>query len=201
MKIITVSREFGSGGRELGKRLAELLDYDYYDKEIIEQIAKNKNLDKDYVEKSLTSISLKSIPISFGRTIMTTFNNTYTDLMVEERRIIEEIASRGKDFVIVGRNADVILEEYEPFNIFVCATMESRVNRCLSHLREGEKNDPVAMEKIIKKIDRQRIRTRTIVTEREWGNPLSYHAVINTTGNSIKALSQICANSIKELQK
>ena len=201
MKIITVSREFGSGGRELGKRLAELLDYDYYDKEIIEQIAKNKNLDKDYVEKSLTSVSLKSIPISFGRTIMTSFINSSTDLMVEERRIIEEIALRGKDFVIVGRNADVILEKYEPFNIFVCANMESRVSRCLSNLREGEKNDPVAMEKAIKKIDKQRIRTRTIVTEREWGDPLSYHAVINTTGYSIKTLSQICANSIKELQK
>ena len=106
--IITISRQFGSGGRELGKRLADLLGYDYYDKEIIEAIAKNKKMDKDYVEKSLSSAYLKNIPVSFGRTIAPMYSNASTDLMVEERKIIEEIATQGKDFVIVGRNADVI---------------------------------------------------------------------------------------------
>ncbi len=201
MNIITISRQFGSGGRELGKRLADLLGYDYYDKEILEEIAKNKKLDKDYVEKSLSSVYLKNIPISFGRTMMPVYSNASTDLMVEERRIIEQIATQGKDFVIVGRNADVILEEYKPFNIFVCATMDARIDRCLSHIREGESSDRKAMEKAIKKIDKARIRTRTIVTEREWGDATSYHAVINTTGYDIKALSQIACSFIKELKK
>ena len=201
MQIVTISRQFGSGGRELGKRLADLLGYDYYDKEILEQIAKNKKLDKDYVEKSLTSVALKAIPVSFGRSILPSFNATSTDLMVEERKIIEELATQGKDLVIVGRNADVILDKYNPFNIFVCATMDARIDRCLKNIRDGEKNDRTAMEKAIKKIDKERVRTRTIVTEREWGNPTSYHAVINTTGYNIKALSLITANFIKELQK
>ncbi|MBO5356203.1 MAG: cytidylate kinase-like family protein [Clostridia bacterium] len=199
--IITISRQFGSGGRELGKRLADLLGYDYYDKEIIEAIAKNKKMDKDYVEKSLSSAYLKNIPVSFGRTIVPMYSNASTDLMVEERKIIEEIATQGKDFVIVGRNADVILEGYSPFNIFVCATMDARIDRCLSHMREGESSDRKAMEKSIKKIDKARIRTRTIVTEREWGDATSYHAVINTTGYDIKMLSQIACNFIKELNK
>ena len=199
MKIITISRQFGSGGRELGKRLAGLLGFDYYDKEILEEIAKNKKLDKDYVEKSLTSVSLKNIPISFGRTIITSYNNVSTDLMIEERKIIEEIATQGKDFIIVGRNADVILEKYNPFNIFVCASMDARVDRCLSHLRDDEKNDRKSMEKAIKKVDKERVRTRTIVTEKEWGEPSSYHMVVNTTDRNIKLLSQFVANSIKEL--
>lgn len=199
MKIITISRQFGSGGRELGKRLADLLGCDYYDKEILEKIAENKKLDKDYVEKSLTSVSLKNIPVSFGRTIITSYSNVSTDLMIEERRIIEEIATQGKDFIIVGRNADIILEKYNPFNIFVCASMDARIDRCLSHLRDDEKNDRKAMEKSIKKIDKERVRTRTIVTEREWGEPSSYHMVVNTTDKNIKFLSQFVANSIKEL--
>lgn len=199
--IITISRQFGSGGRELGKRVAEILGIDYYDKEILEKIAENKKLDKDYVEKSLTSVALKNIPVSFGRTILISFNSASTDLMVEERKIIEEIAAQGKDFLIVGRNADVILEGYKPFNIFVCASMDARVERCLSHLHDGEKNDRIAMEKAIKKVDKARVRARTIVTEREWGEPTSYHAVINTEGYDIKELARITASFIKELNK
>lgn len=200
MQIITISRQFGSGGRELGKRLADLLGYDYYDKEILDEIAKNKKLDKDYVEKSLSAAALKSIPISFGRTIMPSYNSTSTDLMIEERRVIEEIATRGKDFVIVGRNADVILESYNPFNIFVCATMDARIDRCLQHLRENESSDRKAMEKEIKRVDKARVRTRTIVTEREWGEKTSYHMVINTSDEEIKKLAKITANAIKELK-
>ena len=197
--IITISRQFGSGGRELGKRLADLLGYDYYDKEILEQIAKNKRLDKEYVEKSLGSLALKSIPVSFGRSIMPAFNAS-TELMLEERRVIEQIATQGNDFVIVGRNADVILDSYNPFNIFVCASMDARIDRCLRHLRKGESSDRKAMEKSIKRVDKERIRTRTIVTEREWGEMTSYHAIINTTGWEIKRLAQITCNFIKELK-
>lgn len=196
--IITVSRQFGSGGRELGKRLADMLGYDYYDKEILEEIAKNKRLDKDYVEKSLSSTALKSIPVSFGRSIMPVFNAS-TELMLEERRVIEEIATKSNNFVIVGRNADVILDSYKPFNIFVCASMDARIDRCLKHLRENESGDRKAMEKSIKRVDKERIRTRTIVTEREWGDMTSYHMIINTTGCEIKKLAQITASAIKEL--
>lgn len=58
-EIITISREFGSGGRELGKRLAETLGFDYYDKEIITAIANNKGLDENYVEKALNNYDWK----------------------------------------------------------------------------------------------------------------------------------------------
>ena len=63
MKIITISREFGSGGRELGKRLAEHLGFDYYDSEIIFSVAKNRGLDEKYTEKLLEEHGWKNIPI------------------------------------------------------------------------------------------------------------------------------------------
>ena len=68
MRIITVSREFGSGGRELAKRLAEKLGYDYYDKEIIKKIAENKELDSSYVESILNSGTSATFPITVRNT-------------------------------------------------------------------------------------------------------------------------------------
>lgn len=67
MKIITISREFGSGGRELGKRLADELGFDYYDREIIESIAKGQGLDEGYVEKALEDHAWRRGPLTFRR--------------------------------------------------------------------------------------------------------------------------------------
>ena len=62
MKIVTISREFGSGGRELGRRLADLLGFDYYDREIITAIAQAQGMDEGYVEKSLEDHAWQHIP-------------------------------------------------------------------------------------------------------------------------------------------
>ena len=70
MKIITVSRQFSSGGRELAKRMADVLGFDYYDREIIAEIAKNKSLDEGFVE---SSVGVKAIPLHFARSF------TFTD--------------------------------------------------------------------------------------------------------------------------
>lgn len=67
MRIITISREFGSGGRELGKRLADALGFDYYDREIIESIAKGQGLDEGYVEKALEEHAWRRVPLTFCR--------------------------------------------------------------------------------------------------------------------------------------
>ena len=69
-KIITISREFGSGGRELGKRLADELGFDYYDREILEQVAKESELDEAYAEKVLDGSFSLGFPVTFGRTFL-----------------------------------------------------------------------------------------------------------------------------------
>ena len=124
MKIITISREFGSGGRELGKRLADVLGFAYYDREIITAIAEKQGLDENYVEKALERGALPNFPLSYRNSFVTlgaTFS-AHTDLLLEQKRVLESIAKLGQDCVIVGRNADVLLEEYQPFNVFVCGT-------------------------------------------------------------------------------
>ena len=68
MRIITISREFGSGGRELGKRLADLLEFDYYDSEIIAAVSKSSGLDPNYVQSALDNHGWQEFPVTFGGT-------------------------------------------------------------------------------------------------------------------------------------
>ena len=67
MKIITISREFGSGGREIGKRISDILNMNYYDREILTAIAKNTEMDERYIESIINNGSIHSFPLTFGR--------------------------------------------------------------------------------------------------------------------------------------
>lgn len=190
MRIITISREFGSGGRELGKRLADLLNYDYYDKEIIGRIAERKEMDREYLEKALEGRMWRTIPLTFGRTFAISRSYLYgTSLLVEEKRVIEGIANAGNDCIIVGRNANILLQDYFPFNIFVCAEMQAKINRCMERMPEGQHDSEKEIEQKIKRIDKGRKDTRALMTGAAWGAPVSYHLVVNTTDWSIKELA------------
>ena len=131
MKMITISREFGSGGRELGKRLAGLLGCDYYDREIITAIARQNGLDEDYVEMALEKREWQAMPLTFGRSFagINGMQQMQTQLLVAQKQVIEGIAKTGRDCVIVGRNADVLLADQKPFRIFVCAGMGAKIRR------------------------------------------------------------------------
>lgn len=121
-KVITVSREFGSGGRELGKRLADTLGYAYYDKEILEEIAKQTQTSEWYVERMLEGVLAPHVPLHYGRSFSyySPITHQAVKMLVEERNVIRLLAAKG-NCVIVGRGANTILEERRPFNIFVYA--------------------------------------------------------------------------------
>lgn len=191
MKIITISREFGSGGRELGKRLADALGFDYYDREIITAIAENRGMDESFVTKTLEDHGWRDVPLTFRHTFTpgVSPHTVRTDLLLEQTRVIREIARADKDCVIVGRNADVLLREYGPFNLFVCADMETKVRRCVERAPEDEKLAPKELERKIRGIDKNRARTRDIITGSRWGERGSYHLTVNTTGWEIKELT------------
>ena len=115
MRIITISREFGSGGRELGKRLADLMKIDYYDSEIITVVAQNSGMDTEYVEKKLANHGWQSFPITYRGTLGSAsyVQSSSISLLLQQKKVIEEIAAMGKDCIIVGRNADVILASHK----------------------------------------------------------------------------------------
>ncbi len=195
MNIITISREFGSGGRELGKRLADLLEYDYYDSEMISAVAKNSGMDADYVEKTLRDHGWKEQVITFRRTLCSLdyVRSSKVALLLEQKRVIEEIAALGKDCVIVGRNADVILKEYDPLNLFVCATTEAKLRRCRERASEDEDMTERELLRRIRQIDSVRSQTREILTGSAWGQRDAYHFTINTTEREIKELAPAVA--------
>ena len=108
--IITISREFGSGGRELGKRLSDAFNIPYYDKEIIALIAKENGFDENYVAHISERKIQAAYPLTIGHQFATTVNHVTEQtvkIAVEQHRIIEQFAAQGS-CIIVGRCADVI---------------------------------------------------------------------------------------------
>ncbi len=190
MKIITISREFGSGGRELGTRLSELMHIDYYDREIISKIAKNTDMDENYAEYILNGHSISDMPISVRHSfsIPSILQSVQIDLLRNQKKVIEEIATAGRDCIIVGRNADVLLEEYDPFTIFVCASLDSKIRRCRERASEDENMTDKQIIKNIKLIDKNRKRTREMLSDSGWGECTTYNLTVNTTGWDIKDL-------------
>ena len=190
MRIITISREFGSGGRELGKRLADLTGFDYYDSEIISAVAQKSGMDEHYVENTLSNHGWQSQPLTFRGTLGSSayINASKINLLLEQKKIIEEIAILGKDCIIVGRNADVILQDYKPFNIFVCADMQAKVRRCMERTPVGENLTEKELIRKMKQIDKVRSQTREIIGGYPWGQRNVYHLTVNTTDWEIKEL-------------
>lgn len=195
MRIITVGREFSSGGRELGKRLADALGFAYYDREIITEIAKRTNLDENYVADKLEKGIVPEFNITYGHTFLYSYMPMQNDIkiLVSERELIQEIAEKGEDFVIVGRNADVILKNYKPFNLFVYADMPSKIKRCQERADKTENYTPKELEKKIKQIDTGRAKRRELITDSKWGRKESYDLCINTSNIVIKDIVPLIA--------
>lgn len=199
MKIITISREFGSGGRELGKRLADVLGFDYYDREIITAIAQAQGMDEGYVEKALEDHAWQRIPLTYGQSFAGSamLQSTQTSLLIEQKRVLDGIARAGKDCVIVGRDADILLAAEKPFSIFVCASVEAKVRRCMERAAQGEELSQKAVEQQMRRIDKGRARSREMIADSKWGQADSYHMTVNTSGWDLKELAQAVADFMR----
>ena len=152
-------------------------------------------MDEKYVEYALNNHIWQTYSLSFHHSFVSpiAIQSPDTKLLHEQKKIIEEIAAAGKNCIIVGRNADVLLKEHNPLNIFVCADMESKIKRCQERAEENEQLSYKEIKRKIKRIDRNRARTRYIIADGEWGHRKSYHLIINTTDWDIKALAESTA--------
>lgn len=196
MKIITISREFGSGGRELGKRLADIMDFDYYDSEILYAVSKNCGLDAHYAASKLDGHGWRDFPITVSRTISSAnyMQSSKVSLLIQQKKVIEEIAALGKDCIIVGRNADVILERYDPFQLFVCADTEAKIKRCMERAQKGETLTEKELVRKMKQIDKMRSQTRVIFSGSAWGQRGAYHLIVDTSSWDMKELAPAVAD-------
>ena len=191
-KIITVGREFGSGGRELGKRLADLLHIAYYDKEIVTEIAKKTSLAESYVHQVMERNPTIYYPITIGHSFYPMVNpimDLNNSIYVEQSRIIKEMADES-DCVIVGRCADYILRERKPMRLFVYADMQFKMDRCRKKAPSDE--EPLSDKELkqhITSIDKNRSKYYQFFTGQKWGERINYDFCINTTNLSIKEVA------------
>ena len=189
-KIITVGRECGSGGRELGRRLSETLGIAYYDQEIISEIVKRTSLSKEYVQTIEEHRPVISFPIHIGRSFYPAIDPVFEQNMAvyqEQAKVIEEMAAKS-DCVIVGRCADYVLREQNPFRLFVYADMESKMKRCRAKGPEDEKLTDRELKQKIQGIDKKRAKYYEFYTGNKWGDKLNFDLCINTTQTQIKEI-------------
>lgn len=191
--IITISREFGSGGRTIGKNVAEKLGIPCYDKELIEELAQTTGFSKKYIEEQGEYAPTKS-PFSYafvGRNIDGMSVGDY--LWNEQRKKILELAEK-ESFVIVGRCADYILREREDvLNVFVHAPVAERAKRIVEVYGETA----VAPEKRLRDKDKKRAINYHYYTEQEWGRAQNYHLTLDSSAFGIEGCVDMICNIVK----
>jgi len=201
-KIIAIGREFGSGGREIGVRVAKRLGIKFYDKELLHLTAEQsrfseKNLE-NFEEKRPSFLSSSSIPL-FGSVMRSSVDvfpsfyqlSTNDQIFIDQSNVIKQIAEDDKGCVIVGRCAGYVLADKPNLvNIFICAELEDRVNRKLALQKEecekGKKElNYKEMEKLAKYVDKERTRYYEYYTHERWGDSRNYDLSINASSVGI----------------
>lgn len=176
-KIITISREFGSGGRFIGEKVAKKLGIAYYDKNIINQIAKKSGFAPEYIqEKAELSPQKGLFAYSFsGRDIT---GKSVEDMLYEaQRKVILEIAEK-EPCVIIGRNADFILKgRNDVLNVFIHGNLPEKTERIvrLYHVSRQEAVNMMA------DIDKRRMTNYNFYTDQKWGKAGNYTLCLNSS--------------------
>ncbi len=194
--IITISRQYGSGGRFVGKLLAEELNIPFYDKEIIAMASEDSGFAQGFIkenEQKMKGISSFAFTASmWGGNLVNNFENIESKIYACEADAIEKIAKNGP-CVIVGRCADYVLKDkYKCFKVFIHADMPSRVERVIKVFRRTD--DVKKAERLIKENDRMRARHYRYYTDSEWGEANNYHITLNTSAIGVEN----CAKILKE---
>lgn len=184
--IICISRECGSGGRDLGDRIGEMLGIPVYGKELISKVAKKSDMSEEYVknhEENPSYSHILGVPIGHPA-----LGVQYDGIMTPEKlflvqtEVIKEIAREEKSCVFVGRCADIILQGRENlYSFFVHAPREYRIERIM----ETENLSRREAKKKVKQIDWERSSYHDYYTGIKWGHPSNYDLVINMAKSGI----------------
>lgn len=205
-KIITISREYGSGGRLIGKLVAENLGYSFFDREIIDMAAQESGLSPEFIKKTEQNLSSGFLYNLLLGTSYSGSNGTPSSLngnqmlpladqvFNAERKVILDLAKKGF-CVIVGRCADYILntseeiDSKELLNVFIYGDLEEKLKRIEELYKEPEQ----AAKKTIQQIDKRRANHYNTFTEATWGDRKNYDLMINSSTAGIEETARIIA--------
>lgn len=196
-RIITISREFGSGGRSIGKALAQKLGWKYYDKELVQEVALESGFDENYIEEhSEFAPAASSLAYAFTQPgvpgVMRGMSAT-DFLWCIQREVILKLAEK-ESCVIVGRNADFILRDRKDvLNVFIHADPAYRAKRIVRLYGESEKSP----EQRLHAKDKKRAVNYKHYTGQDWGDSHNYHLALDSG-----VLGEVvCVRLIEELVK
>lgn len=210
-KIITISREYGSGGRLIGKLVAENLGYSFFDREIIDMAAQESGLSPEFIKKTEQNLSSGFLYNLLLGTSYSGSNGTPSSLngnqmlpladqvFNAERKVILDLAKKGS-CVIVGRCADYILntseeiDSKELLNVFIYGDLEEKLKRIEELYKEPEQ----AAKKTIQQIDKRRANHYNTFTEATWGDRKNYDLMINSSTAGIEETARIIAEIARE---
>ena len=186
-RVITISREFGSGGRTIGKMVAEKLGIPCYDAELIEKIAEQSGYSAEYIKQE--------VEYGTGGWLSAVFADRSTGLTNQDKmfsiqsRIIEELANEGP-CVIVGRCADFVLrDKADCLNVFIHASMEKRAERIVKEYGERAESP----EKRLKEKDKRRAAYHRFYTDMKWGHAQNYHVCLDSGEFGIEKCAEMIA--------
>jgi cytidylate kinase len=202
--IITIGRQFGSGGRGVAKILSEKYGIPLYDKELINRVSRETGICNEVF--STCDECTNNYPNSSllgGWSLSTLFSTTNRDMLsgdslfAMQSETIRRIASEGP-CVIVGRIADYVLRNHQSLvSVFITADMDDRVKRIM----EYENIDAQQAANLIKKVDKMRSSYYNFYSEKTWGSADSYQLCINTSKVGIEAAAQLVMNYIEAVAR
>jgi cytidylate kinase len=192
-KIITISREFGSGGKYIGLLVAKKLGIPCYDKDIIEKIAEESGFVDDFIKRVSEYAPSKSIfAYSFvGRSA--NGESIEDKIFAIQTKVIKELAEKGP-CVIVGRSADYILRDMDTLNVFIYANHKERVKRTMSFKGVSQKD----AEKLIYETDKKRSINYKYYTGKDWGARENYTVMLNSTELGVEKTAEFIAQLYKQ---
>lgn len=176
-KIITISREFGSGGRFIGAEVARKLGIAYYDKELIARVADESGFAKEFIEQK-GELSPRKGFFSYAFTGRDALGLSVEDkLYTVQRRVILELAEKGP-CVIIGRNADQILRDRDDIlNIFISGDETVKIARICKMYGKTENE----ARKMLRDVDRRRATNYAYYTDEVWGQTKNYTLCLNSS--------------------
>ena len=176
-RIITISREFGSGGRFIGEEVAKKLGIAYYDKNIISQIAEKSGLSSEYIQEN-AELSPKKGLFAYAFSGRDITGKSVEDMVYEaQRNIILELAEK-EPCVIIGRNADYILKDRDDvLNVFIHGDMPEKIKRITGLYNVKEKE----AVKMMADTDKRRRTNYNFYTDQNWGKASNYTLCLNSS--------------------
>lgn len=188
--VITISREYGSGGRYVGRLIADRLGIKFYDKEIIKKLAEKTGLSEEYIESNEQK---KELLANLNSGYYFGLNNS-DELFLKETELIKELANK-ESCVIIGRCADFILKDRKNIiKVFIYSNMEDKINRATTFY----KLDKEKAQKEITRIDKLRANHYKYYTEKEWNNHSNYDICIDTATLGVEKSAELVCEAIKQ---